>query len=277
MTIPLISVRRLPVTVGLVTAISLATVWSSELSEAQRQRLMLLSSTNLHGLAAHPLTVLLTSVLWSTPGGLLTFVAPAAVILGVIEWRIGPWRTLTVVAAGHVGGTLLSASGIASGISLGTLPVAAAGAVDVGASYAVMAAVGFAIVLVVGHARVVLGVALLGWLAAGVVLDRDFTAFGHLFAALIGFALAVGGLGIPRPSRPRIATAIVVALMAVAPLTGYVDLYTAEGATIARPSPATGRGHTNHATRDRELSHRQATGVRHAVSARSGMNASVSD
>ena len=225
--------RRLPVTGSLFGGLCLATLILSALSEREQQRLKLLSSTNLHGLAAHPFAVLLASVFWSTPAGLAIFVAPATVVLGVVEWKIGSLRALSVAAAGHVGGTLLTASGIASGISLGRLPAAEAGAVDVGASYALIAALGFAVVLTDGRARLVSGVTMFAWLAPGTVLDRDFTSCGHLFAALIGISLAVGGLGRGRRSRPRLAGAIVAALIAAAPLTGYIGLYPAH--SVPRP------------------------------------------
>lgn len=225
------AMRRLPTTGVFVGSVAIATGVLAAFSKHDQQRVMLLTSTNLHGLSERPLLVLLGSVLWSTPAGLLTSVAPAAVVIGVVEWRIGSLRTLLVLAAGHVGATLLTASGIASGVQMGLLPGAATRAVDVGASYAIMAVLGFAIGLIVGRPRLLVAGGMLALLLTGVALDRDFTSFGHLFAALIGFALALGGLGAARASKPRRAAAILIALALAAPLAGYVEIFSGEDPT----------------------------------------------
>ena len=225
------TMSRFPTTWMFVGSVALATEILAALSKHEQRRLMLLTSTNLHGLAERPLLVLLGSVLWSTPSGLLTSLAPAAVVMSVVEWRIGSLRTLLVLAAGHIGATLLAASGIASGVQMGLLPGAAAHAIDVGVSYAIMAVLGFAVGLTVGRARLLVAGGMLGLLLTGVALDRDFTSFGHLFAALIGLSLAVGGLGDPRESKPRLAATILITLTLAAPLAGYVEIFSAGGTT----------------------------------------------
>ena len=235
--------RRLVVTETFVTAVSLATAALAMLGPADQKRVLLFASTNLHGLAHRPVLVLLASVLWVSPFGLLGSVIPAAVVIGIVEWRIGSLRALLVLVAGHVGATLLTAAGIVEGIHAGTLPASISDTLDVGTSYATMAALGFAVGLVKGAARLVVGAFLLGLLSASVALDRDFTSFGHLFAALIGLSLVLAGVGATRPGHRRAAAGLVGAIVLAAPFAGYAEVGQTAGAAVLDKIPGRVLGH----------------------------------
>lgn len=230
---PRLAARRLKVTIGYLVALSLATALFSSLGAAEQRQLLHASSTNLHHLGLDPVRVLVASILWETPGGFIAMVLPTALLLGVIEWRIGSWRALVILAAGHIGATLLAAIGIVAGIQAGTLAPAVAHSVDVGTSYATFALLAYGAVLIEDRRARALVVATIAASLVGVVaVDRDFTSFGHLFAAAIGLTLAVAGFGRPGANGRRTAFALVSVCLLVAPLAGWIEL----------PGPATAIG-----------------------------------
>lgn len=215
--------QRFPVSAAFLALMSVTTVVLASLGAAQRQELLLTSSTNLVRLEHDPLRVLVLSILWATPTSFLTLVLPTVLVLAVVERRIGSLRAFAVLAAGHVGGTLLTALGIALGIHAGTLAPNVADAVDVGVSYATYALVGYAGFLLAGRARLLFLTPVALGLAAAVAIDRDFTSVGHLFSAVIGVALGLGGFG-RREARPRLALALIGIALVVAPLAGWIEL-----------------------------------------------------
>jgi RsiW-degrading membrane proteinase PrsW (M82 family) len=215
--------RRVPVSAAFLSLMSVTTIVLASLGTAQRQQLLLASSTNLERLEHDPVRVLALSILWGTPANFVALVLPTVLVLAAVERRIGSRRALAVLAAGHIGGTLLAALGIAAGINVGTLGPSVADAVDVGVSYATFALVGYAAFLFAGRARFLLLAPVASGLVAAVAIDRDFTSVGHLFSAVIGIALGLGGFG-RRDARPRLALALIGAALLVAPLTGLIEL-----------------------------------------------------
>ncbi|MCW2965055.1 MAG: hypothetical protein JWO17_2307 [Actinomycetia bacterium] len=216
-------IGRFPVSAAFLALMSVTTIVLASLGTAQRQQLLLTSSTNLERLEHDPLRVLVLSILWESPASFPTLVLPTVLILALVERRIGSRRALAVVAAGHVGGTLLTAVGIALGIHAGTLAPNVADAVDVGVSYATYALVGYAGFLLAGRARFLFLTPVALILVSAVAIDRDFTSVGHLFSAVIGIALGLGGFG-RREARPRLALALIGAALLVAPLAGWIEL-----------------------------------------------------
>jgi hypothetical protein len=173
-------------------------------------------STNLDNLEDHPLPALLGSgLVVDSPlghpfslgfgGTLITLVAGIAVVLAALERRFGTARACGVLAAGHLGATLLVAPVIALAIARGWYPADLRAAHDVGISYGAQAALACAtFTLVRGRAaRVLWAAAVLAWPLAGAVWTMrlpDFTTIGHLAAAAIGFTL---GLLMSRPLTSR--------------------------------------------------------------------------
>jgi hypothetical protein len=172
-----------------------------------RQRLVLHASTNLHNMRRDPIRVLVVSAFWSgnsrfpwsTLAEFLILMVPAERWLGTRRW-------VAAFAAGHVGATLVTVSGIRWAIHHDVLPVRAAHQVDVGASYGV-AAVAALLTYRFTDRRVQLAWAgsLLTFLAAGAWRGQSFTDYGHLSAALIGLALyPLAATGTEEPLRhPR--------------------------------------------------------------------------
>lgn len=165
------------------------------------------ASTNLHNLQSHPLDVLFVSAFWVETAWLFWPVAALVlVVLGVAERLLGSWWTLGVFVAGHVGGTLVTVAGIAVGVTSGRLPSELTYAVDVGPSYGLAAVAAVLAVRTPGRRRRIAraGVLILA-LAATAAVERDFTAAGHLVAAVLGLAVAPVVLprGRPRAERPE--------------------------------------------------------------------------
>src|SRR5579884_883382 len=221
--------RRAPVAVTFWTVMTAATAALAELPARERASLVLSSSTNLDELSRAPLRVLAASILWVSPTDYVMLVVPTVLLLVAIELRAGSRSALLVLAAGHVGATLLTAAGIATGIHAGTVSPEVANAVDVGVSYATFALVGYGATLADASWRPWLLAAALGMLAAALALDADFTSFGHLFSL---------ALGVARGAHRRAATALAAALLLVAPLAGLVMASPAAQASHASLSRA---------------------------------------
>ncbi|GAB3664472.1 hypothetical protein GCM10027596_28920 [Nocardioides korecus] len=144
------------------------------------------SSTDVTHLLRDPALVMVASALF-LPGA--TWLPDGLVLLTIgrsLERRVGSGRTVLVMIAGHVVGTVLTEGPIAVGVALHRLPASWANRLDVGASYALVAVVAALVGLLPRLARVpvfVVGAVLV----AGVPeLPPDMTAWGHLIAAATG-------------------------------------------------------------------------------------------
>lgn len=152
------------------------------------------ASTNLHNMRSHPLDVLVVSAFWLSSTWLFwPMVLLVLVVMAPLERRMGTGRTVAVFAAGHVGATLLTVSGIALGVGHGWLPTRVAYAVDVGPSYGLAAlASRFILVLCRPGVRGPLLALLAGSLVGLVWAVPGFTSVGHLVAAGLGAGIAAG-------------------------------------------------------------------------------------
>jgi hypothetical protein len=185
--------RRTPLTFWYLVVLLVSTVVLYLVSGSIGHALLLDSSTNLVQLGHHPLLVLVASGLWLPGKDWVYYAVALTAALAPLERRLGSLRTLLIVAAGHVGVTLLTEGGVGLGILLHRLPVSEVDQMDVGASYVLMTAVGATIGLLPTVVRwPVLAVAGY-WLAVAPALDSglgglDMTDLGHLLCLLTGVA-----------------------------------------------------------------------------------------
>lgn len=166
--------------------------------------LIVSASTNVHNMAHHPVQVMISSAFWLQGGWPAWAQAGACVLLMVPAERwLGSLRWSAVFAAGHVGATLLTVTGIAWGLREGLLPSTVARTVDVGMSYGVAALIGV-LTYRFPHVALRLGWATcwLAYLGTDAVVGQTFTDYGHLFAILIGFVLYPVTLRGGRPIDP---------------------------------------------------------------------------
>ncbi len=170
--------------------ILLVTTWVLATSSSSVARQLLLErSTNLDQLAHDPVRVLIASAFFvtSAPEWLL-WVALFTLIAAPLEHRIGSGRSIAVFVIGHVGATLLTATGLWLALRGGVVQSSVVHAVDVGASYGFVALASVLTYVLPRALRWAWIGALLLVLGAALVYSPSFTGFGHLAALLIGLA-----------------------------------------------------------------------------------------
>ncbi len=168
----------------------LITSWVLQTSSSKIANMLLLErSTNLHHLERDPVRVLFSSAFWV--GGLGTWlmwlILFSAFVAPVEQW-IGTARTALIFFVGHVGATLITATGLWIALHSDLVESSTVNTRDVGASYgfaavAAVLAYRFRRVLRLAYTLVLLGVA-----GGAIAVNHDFTNWGHLIALIFGFA-----------------------------------------------------------------------------------------
>jgi hypothetical protein len=192
--------RRIPLTVGYICVLTATTITLHVLDAAQRRRVLLASSTNLHQLSRVPVRVLIASALWISSGRVLPWAILLGAVAGTLEWTVGSRSTALVFATGHVLASVIVGGGLAMGIAAGVVSPSIERVVDVGPSYGFAAVAAVLAAFVPRRWRAAYLLLFAGWLGVGLSDGIDFTAIGHLTAAGIGFAL----VPFVRRRRPRV-------------------------------------------------------------------------
>ncbi|MFL6078029.1 MAG: rhomboid-like protein [Mycobacteriales bacterium] len=192
-------VRRIPVTIGYLSLLALASWLLSRLDHDTRDSVVRHASTNLDNLGRLHVGTLLTSAFVMTSAPTLAWWCGIVALLAGVELRLGSRRLAFAFLAGHVGATLLVAAGLATGVKAGWVDGGVSGTVDVGVSYGLMAVIGLLVATL--PARLQPLWAGLWLTAAGIAVSegRDFTSVGHLLALTIGLLAAIR---VRRRSRP---------------------------------------------------------------------------
>lgn len=146
-------------------------------------------STNLHHLTRDPVRVLIRSAFWLSGYQLLFWAALFLVVLAPAERWLGTSRWLLAFASGHIGATLVTSLGIWIAIRSGAAPARLERVVDVGVSYGFGAIAALFTYRLASRWRGVWAAGLIAYATGGVFIDGDFTAYGHVAALIIGFAL----------------------------------------------------------------------------------------
>ena len=182
-------VRAAPVTFVYIGVLTVTSCVLATTSARSARRLLRQHSTNLHQLARDPVRVLVSSAFWLTsPWELPVWIALFAVVLARVEQRLGPLRMLAIFGIGHVGATLVTAGGLWLALRADVVEHSVVNARDVGVSYGFLAVAAVMTYLLDRRFRVAFAVALTCLTVVVVVASSTFTNFGHLFAALFGFA-----------------------------------------------------------------------------------------
>ncbi len=211
--------QRTPFTFWYLAVLLASTIVLRSVSPRTATHLLALSSTNVHELARHPITVMVMSALW-LPGYVW---APYAVLytllLAPVERAVGARWTALVFASGHVIATLATQLPVAVMISLGWLGRGWSDVLDVGVSYGLFATGGALLGMLIPRWRLVGLVAAEATALVGLALEHDVAGPGHLIALNIGLLwwrwLAGRGLsGTMRGLLPQQVPANVVAMPA---------------------------------------------------------------
>ncbi|MGH3532170.1 MAG: rhomboid-like protein [Mycobacterium sp.] len=155
-----------------------------------REQVIEQASTNLHNLAHGHLGTLFGSAFVPDTGPIWFWLPGLVCLLALAEliWRSG--RLILVFVTGHIGATLLVATGLTAAVKLGWLPLSISRASDVGMSYGAVAVLGALTAAIPRRWRP----AWIGWwVPAGIaaaVLGADFTDVGHAVALMLGLLVA---------------------------------------------------------------------------------------
>jgi hypothetical protein len=150
--------------------------------------LIVSASTNLHNMRADPLQVLVVSAFWTDSTGFpWLMITGFLVVMVAAERRLGTRRWIATFAAGHVGATLVTVTGIAWALDHNMLAVNIARTADVGTSYGFYAVAAAFIMQLTGRRRPIWASALIGYLSLAASYGQSFTDYGHLTAIAIGF------------------------------------------------------------------------------------------
>ncbi len=217
---------RVRITLGYALVLLSVSVALVVLGPRVRERVIGLTSTNLHNLARGHLATLFGSA-FVTDAGPIWFWLPGLVcLLALAEliWRSG--RLAMVFVTGHIGATLLVAAGLTTAVEFGWLPLSISRASDVGVSYGAVAVLGALTAAVPRRWRP----AWIGWWVpvgiAAAALSADFTDVGH------SIALGLGMLFSTRLAGPARWTRVRYALLALGASFGFLMLAHGEWTTL---------------------------------------------
>ncbi|MDG4861986.1 hypothetical protein P8605_27975, partial [Streptomyces sp. T-3] len=146
---PRLRLRRLlptpasaPFTFGYALVLAATSLFTEYADPDLVDRLLQASSTDVEGLARHPVLVVVASALWIAGGLASPYAMGFLLVLTALERRIGGWRTAGVFLLGHAAATLLTEVPIAFSVLAGQLPDTSLHRLDFGISFGVSACVG---------------------------------------------------------------------------------------------------------------------------------------
>lgn len=176
-------------------------LWLHEANDRVAHAALRTASTNLTQLRHDPISALLTSAVWvdfTSWGAIVRLAVVFVVVFAPLEARIGTARWVAGFAAGHVGATLIVATGLAIGVRTGLADPAVAHTIDVGWSYGGMCLIAMLAYLVPRRWRVPF-VLLLVVTVLVPLREATFTDWGHV--AAVGIGLVLGRWLVPARAR----------------------------------------------------------------------------
>lgn len=170
------------------TLLAMTTVVQNILPRMHLRELLHHESTNLHHLAANPVRVLITSLLWTDGYAFWPYLVMFCLFLAPAERRLGSLRFVIVGLTAHVLATYLSEGYLYWQIQEAMISPRYLNARDVGVSYFIVGTMGVLTYFIARPWRWwYLGAAVV-WFAVPVAVSDAFTPVGHLCALLIGLA-----------------------------------------------------------------------------------------
>lgn len=201
-------VRKAPGTFMWLAILALTSVVLSKLPHELRHRVLLDQSTNLDQLRRNPIQVLIASAFWTSSPSFVSWFVWFNLLLVPAERWLGTARWLIVVAAGHIGATLLSQLTLMLAIMHHAASRNEIFVLDVGVSYALTATLGVLAYRFANPWWIAYVIAVVVYVAKPVLTGPSFTDYGHFFALLIGIACYPLTRHLPRWDPITVVTAI---------------------------------------------------------------------
>ena len=176
-----------PLTFGWLAVLLLTTLIQRSLTGPQLHELLLRRSTNLHHLAADPIHVLFTSLLW-IDGYWWPYAILFCVVLAAAERWLGGWRWLVVGLLAHVIATYLGEGYLYLRIQNAAASPRLINARDIGVSYFLIGIAGVLTYRVPRPWRWLYLAAILLVVGVPLLVSPGFTPLGHFTALLVGWA-----------------------------------------------------------------------------------------
>jgi hypothetical protein len=179
-------VSRAPLTYLWLTALLITTIIQHLTARRELHHLLVHNSTNIRHLAADPLDVLFSSLLWIDGRYWAPYLLLFTVFLAPAEHWLGQIRWLTVGLTAHVGATYISEGWLYLAIQYHHASERLVHATDIGVSYflvGVIAVLAYRVALPWrwGYLTVLVTI-----FAVALIIDINFTAVGHFSAIVIG-------------------------------------------------------------------------------------------
>ncbi|GAA3213453.1 hypothetical protein GCM10010468_33440 [Actinocorallia longicatena] len=159
------------------------------LPDALQDAVLRAHSTNLSEMERYPISVLITSALWTELDDLPYVTLLALCVWGPVERWLGTPRTVLAFYAGHIGASVITTIRAARLVDEGVLRYDFTAIVDVGVSMGSLTLAGLLVYRLTGRRRWTLLVGLIVLVPASVVVFGRYTTTGHVLALAIGFAL----------------------------------------------------------------------------------------
>jgi len=189
-----------PLTFCWLALLLITTAIQHTLTGPQLYELLLRGSTNLHHLAADPVRVLFSSLLWIDGRVLWPYALAFCVFLAPVEHWLGHLRWLLVGLIAHVIATYVGEGSLYLAIQDAEVSPRLINARDIGVSYFVLGMVGVLTYRIARPWRWAYLLFFLATVSAALVLTPAFTSIGHFSALLVGLACYPLTLGRRRPA-----------------------------------------------------------------------------
>ncbi len=215
----------LPATYGYGGLLIMVTVVLAVLGDSTQARVIMHFSTNLHNLLRGHITTLFSSAFLIGDTDTSLIVIPLLIcLLALAELKFGSGRSIRIFLAGHLGATLLVASGLWIAVSEHWMPLSITHAEDVGISYGAMALIGAFLVLMPEKWRPTWAITWIAVAVAGVVMGHTFTNVGHLISVSIGLLMGCWLIRRGKSLVPSRLKRFEMVLLVTAILLGYTIL-----------------------------------------------------
>jgi hypothetical protein len=194
-------IDRFGTAVGYTVALAAGTLLLHAQPRGRRDAWLDWASTNLANAKDHPLSTLVVSGLL-TDGDVRGWLALALLGLGTVGWRLGAGRTLLIVGAAHVLGTVYSEALLGVRILAGAAPAGDVHIRDIGPSYLVVAGLVAGVVCGPWPAKPLcaIGFAVVAPSLFGGLFALDVAPVGHVCAITVALGL---GAAFARQARVR--------------------------------------------------------------------------